>query len=65
MTETLYGAAYFDDPDNFASVPLKDYALPEDIADAAVYLASAEARLVTGSELTVDGGFTAGIGGEF
>lgn len=65
MTETLYGTEYFDNPDNFASVPLKDYALPEDIADAVVYLASAEARLVTGSELTVDGGFTAGIGGEF
>jgi NAD(P)-dependent dehydrogenase (short-subunit alcohol dehydrogenase family) len=65
MTETLYGTEYFDDPANFASVPLKDYAVPEDIADAVVYLASAEARLVTGSELTVDGGFTAGIGGEF
>ena len=65
MTETLYSPDYFDDPENFATVPLKDYAVPEDIADAVVYLASAEARLVTGSELTVDGGYTAGIGAGF
>ena len=62
MTETLYSSEYFEDPQNFASVPMKDYALPDDIADAVVYLASADARLVTGSELTVDGGYTAGIG---
>ena len=32
----------------------------EDVADAAVFLASAESRWVTGSMLTVDGGYTAG-----
>jgi len=33
---------------------------PEDIANAALYLASDEASFVTGSELVVDGGFTSG-----
>ena len=32
----------------------------EDVADAAVFLASEESRWVTGSMLTVDGGYTAG-----
>jgi NAD(P)-dependent dehydrogenase (short-subunit alcohol dehydrogenase family) len=34
---------------------------PLDIADGFVYLASDEARWVTGTELIVDGGLTAGI----
>jgi NAD(P)-dependent dehydrogenase (short-subunit alcohol dehydrogenase family) len=32
---------------------------PEDIAAGAVYLASDEAAFVTGSELRIDGGYTA------
>ena len=32
---------------------------PDDIAWAAVYLASEEAKFVTGTELVVDGGYTA------
>lgn len=32
---------------------------PDDIAWAAVHLASEEARFVTGAELAVDGGYTA------
>ena len=39
-------------------VPLGFMAVPDDIADAAVFLASDEARYITGIELTVDGGFT-------
>lgn len=39
-------------------VPLGYMAQPEDIATAALFLASHEARYVNGVELTVDGGFT-------
>ena len=37
-------------------IPLGRVGLPEDIAEAAVYLASDAARQVTGSILAVDGG---------
>ncbi len=33
--------------------------VPDDIAWAVVYLASDEAKFVTGAELVVDGGYTA------
>jgi NAD(P)-dependent dehydrogenase (short-subunit alcohol dehydrogenase family) len=36
-----------------------DFGLPEDVAQAALYLASDQARFVTGAVLTVDGGWTA------
>jgi len=39
--------------------PLGRLGDPDDIAWAAVYLASDEARFVTGSELVIDGGYTA------
>lgn len=39
-----------------ASVPLGQLSFPDDIAWAAVYLASDEARMVTGADLVVDGG---------
>jgi NAD(P)-dependent dehydrogenase (short-subunit alcohol dehydrogenase family) len=42
-----------------ACVPLGRLGEPEDIAAAAVYLASEEARFVTGTELVIDGGLTA------
>lgn len=41
------------------SVPLKRFAQPEEIAQAILYLASDESRFVTGSEIVIDGGFTA------
>ena len=48
------------DPDALATafVPLGMKGQPEDIAAAALYLASDEARYVTGAELVVDGGLS-------
>lgn len=43
--------------------PLGRLGEPRDLADAFVYLASDEARWVTGTNLTVDGGLTTGIWG--
>jgi 3(or 17)beta-hydroxysteroid dehydrogenase len=42
-----------------ALVPLGRLAQPQDIADMALFLASDEARMVTGAEFVVDGGLTA------
>ncbi len=41
---------------------LQDFILPEDQADAVVFLASDRARMVTGISLSVDGGMTLPIG---
>jgi NAD(P)-dependent dehydrogenase (short-subunit alcohol dehydrogenase family) len=41
--------------------PLKRFGTPEDIAKAAVFLASDDAAFITGSGLTVDGGMTASL----
>jgi NAD(P)-dependent dehydrogenase (short-subunit alcohol dehydrogenase family) len=40
--------------------PMGRMADPEEVADAIVYLASDASRFVTGSELVIDGGYTAG-----
>jgi len=42
-------------------LPLRKGGIPKDVADAVAYLASDEARYITGSILTVDGGQTTGI----
>ncbi len=51
-------------PDQEAEIralyPAREFGAPADIADAALYLASQEARFVNGTNLVVDGGFTAG-----
>lgn len=41
---------------NISSIPLRKVALPEDIAGAAAFLASDDARLITGTTLDVNGG---------
>ena len=41
------------------AIPLGRFAKPEEIAAMALYLASDEARFVTGAEFTIDGGLTA------
>jgi len=40
-------------------LPIKRYATPEEVAAAALFLASGEARYITGHTLAVDGGFSA------
>jgi NAD(P)-dependent dehydrogenase (short-subunit alcohol dehydrogenase family) len=42
-----------------ARQPIGRMGLPEEIASAALYLASGEASFVTGSMLVIDGGWTA------
>jgi len=66
MLEAYFAAQ--PDPEGFASataarVPLGRLGRPADLADAFVYLASDEAAWVTGTNLVVDGGLTAGIWG--
>jgi len=39
------------------AIPMGDFTRPEDVASAVAFLASQEARHITGSELIVDGGF--------
>jgi NAD(P)-dependent dehydrogenase (short-subunit alcohol dehydrogenase family) len=42
-------------------IPLGRLGTPEDIAFAALWLASDEARYITGQIITVDGGISAGV----
>lgn len=51
---------HLDDADAIrARHPLHGTGRPEDIVGAAIFLASSEARWITGASLPVDGGYTA------
>lgn len=45
---------------NLFDQPIKRYGTPEDVAEAALFLASDRSRQITGIEVAVDGGTTAG-----
>jgi len=44
-----------------ATVPMKRFATPEEIADAAIFLCSGAASFITGETLVVDGGQTVSV----
>ncbi len=41
--------------------PMRRFGAPEDVANVALFLASDEARFVTGAEIAVDGGMSAAL----
>ena len=41
-----------------AGTPLERFARPRDIANAILFLSSAEADFITGQQIVVDGGFS-------
>jgi 3alpha(or 20beta)-hydroxysteroid dehydrogenase len=45
---------------NYPNTPMGRIAVPEEIAGAVGYLLSGDAAYVTGAEIAVDGGWTAG-----
>jgi NAD(P)-dependent dehydrogenase (short-subunit alcohol dehydrogenase family) len=60
LVETPLSAAFYKDPAvkaaREARVPLRRIGRPEDMADAAIFLASPRAAYITGQEIVVDGG---------
>ncbi|HMO67215.1 MAG TPA: SDR family oxidoreductase, partial [Novosphingobium sp.] len=67
LVRTDFARALWEDPDNLAAAlafpPMGRIGEPEDIAGAAVFLASPASRYVTGQTIVVDGGATVTIGG--
>jgi NAD(P)-dependent dehydrogenase (short-subunit alcohol dehydrogenase family) len=63
FVRTPLTAPWLDDPETgprlLAQIPLGHYGEPDDVADAVVWACSERARMVTGTSLVVDGGWTA------
>ena len=63
LVKTDFARALWEDPEyadpRIAATPLRRLGEPEDIAGAAVYLASAAGRWTTGQTIVIDGGATA------
>src|SRR2546427_11239002 len=68
MIETPMTRALLDDPAFREAIllkyPLQRFGQPDEVPSAILYLASDEARFVTGVALPVDGGYTPGRGGD-
>jgi 3alpha(or 20beta)-hydroxysteroid dehydrogenase len=58
MMEDAIAAAESDGPEALADVPLGDYMMPDDIAETVVFLLSDESSFMTGTTMTVDGGWS-------
>src|SRR3546814_3306654 len=62
LIRTDFSKALWNDPDNLASaiqgLPMRRIGDPDDIAGAAVFLASQAGRYVNGETIVVDGGLT-------
>jgi len=63
LIDTLMAADLLADDDlrqrRIATTPMGRVGTAEEVANGALYLASDESSFVTGSELVIDGGFTA------
>ena len=44
-----------------SSVPMKRFGMPDEIADAVVFISSDRAKFITGSVLVIDGGQTVNV----
>lgn len=58
---TSLGKEFWDNPEGEAlkaQIPTQRFALPEEIAAAAVFLASDSAKMINGVDLLIDGGYT-------
>jgi NAD(P)-dependent dehydrogenase (short-subunit alcohol dehydrogenase family) len=62
LIKTYFAKALWDNPDilekSTSTAPLKRIGMPDEIAGAAVFLASPAGAFMTGQQLVVDGGVT-------